>query len=79
LRCKDAIQEISNFLDGELGDAVKHELEQHFKECEHCHLVVVQTRQAIEFFLESEPEELPVEVKTRLHGMLRRKLSQPPA
>jgi anti-sigma factor RsiW len=79
LRCKDAIEEISNFLDDELGEALKRELEQHFKECEHCHLVVVQTRKAIEFFLESEPEDLPVDVKTRLHGMLRRKLSQPSA
>lgn len=77
MRCKEAIQEISSFLDGELGDAVKRELEQHFSECEHCHLVVVQTKKAIEFFIESEPEELPAEVKTRLHGTLRRRLGQP--
>jgi len=79
LRCSEAIREISNFIDGELGAAVQHELEEHFKECEHCHLVVVQTKKAVEFFIESEPEELPVEVRTRLHGALRKRLSSPPA
>ena len=79
MRCSEAIREISNFIDGELGAALKHELEAHFKECEHCHLVVVQTKKAVEFYLESEPEELPGEVRTRLHGVLRKRLSSPPA
>lgn len=79
MRCSEAIREISNFIDGELGAAVQHELEEHFKECEHCHLVVVQTKKAIEFYLESEPEELPGDVKSRLHGTLRKRLSSPPA
>jgi anti-sigma factor RsiW len=79
LRCSEAIREISNFIDGEMGAALQHELEEHFKECEHCHLVVVQTKKAIEFYLESEADELPGDVKTRLHGMLKRKLNPPVA
>jgi len=77
LKCKEAIQEISNFLDGDLNDALKKELERHFAECDECNLVVVQTRKMIEIFIQAEPVDLPHEVRTRLHGTLRKKLSQP--
>jgi anti-sigma factor RsiW len=75
LKCKEAIREISDFLDGHLNSKVKLELEAHFKECEECNLVVVQTKKTIEFFIESEAPELPGEVHTRLHGTLKKRLS----
>lgn len=77
MKCNDAIRELSNFLDGEVASALQHELEAHFKECDECNLVVVQTKKTIEFFLESEAVELPSDVRTRLHGTLRKRLSPP--
>jgi anti-sigma factor RsiW len=79
LNCRDAINEISNFIDGDLGAALKRELEHHFAECEECRLVVVQTQKTIEIFVESEskPHDLPLDVQTRLHDRLRKKLRQP--
>lgn len=75
MKCKEAIREVSEFLDGKLDAGLKRELEAHFKECEECNLVVVQTKKTIEFFIESEAPELPGEVHTRLHGTLRKRLS----
>jgi predicted anti-sigma-YlaC factor YlaD len=77
LKCKEAIRELSNFLDGEIGGALKVELEQHFQECDECNLLVIQTRKTIEFYIQTEPTALPHEMKTRLHGTLRKKLSPP--
>jgi len=79
LKCREAIQEISNFLDGDLNDRLRKELERHFGECEECNLVVVQTKKMIEIFIQSEPRDLPHEVRNRLHGTLRKKLRQPSA
>lgn len=77
MKCSKAIALVSDFIDGEVGSALKHELESHFAECGECNLVVVQTRRTIEFFIESEAAELPPDVRTRLHGTLRRRLSPP--
>jgi len=74
LNCREAIREVSNFLDGDLSDGLKRELERHFAECEECNLVVVQTKKTIEIFIQSEPVDLPHEVRARLHGTLRKRL-----
>jgi anti-sigma factor RsiW len=68
------IQELSNFIDGDLDAALKQELESHLRNCEDCRLIVDQTKKTIEIFCDSEPVELPSEVRTRLHDALRRNL-----
>jgi len=75
LKCREAIQEISNFLDGDLDGGLRKELERHFAECDECNLVVVQTRKMIEIFIQAEPVDLPLEVRSRLHGTLRKRLN----
>jgi anti-sigma factor RsiW len=74
LNCQDVIQELSNFIDGDLDAALKQELESHLRNCEDCRLIVDQTKKTIEIFCDSEPVELPSEVRTRLHDALRRNL-----
>jgi anti-sigma factor RsiW len=75
LNCKSVILEISNYIDGELAPAVKQELQWHLEHCEDCKLVVDQTKLTVDIFCDSQPVELPVDVKWRLHEALRRKLS----
>jgi anti-sigma factor RsiW len=76
LNCQDVIQELSNFIDGELDAASKQELERHLKECNECKLVVDQTKKTVRLFCDSEPIELPCEVRNRLHNALRRKFKE---
>jgi anti-sigma factor RsiW len=76
LNCKGVFREISNYLDGELELAVKQELEQHLEHCEDCKMVVDQTKLTVEVFCDSEPVEIPVDIKSRLHEALRRKFGE---
>jgi anti-sigma factor RsiW len=77
LNCKGVIREISNYIDGELNAATKQELERHLTDCEDCAIIVNQTKLTVEVFCDSEPIELPGEVRSRLHEALRRKMRQP--
>lgn len=76
MNCQNVIQELSNFIDGDLDTASKQELESHLKACDECRLVVDQTKRTVKIFCDSEPIELPGEVRDRLHGALRRKIKE---
>jgi anti-sigma factor RsiW len=76
LNCQDVIQELSNFIDGELDAASKQDIEGHLKGCGECQLVVDQTKKTVRLFCDSEPIELPGEVRNRLHEALRRKFKE---
>lgn len=76
MNCKSVIREISNYLDGELELAAKQELEHHLEHCGDCKMIVDQTKLTVDVFCDSEPVELPIGVKSRLHEALRRKFSE---
>ena len=76
MNCKSVIHEISDYIDAALEPEVKKELEQHMKHCKDCKMVVDQTKRTVDVFCDSEPIELPIDVKTRLHEALRRKISE---
>ncbi len=76
MNCEEVIQELSDYIDGELGAALQHELESHLRECSDCKLVVDQTKKTIEIFCDCEPVELPAGVQARLHEALRRKFKE---
>jgi anti-sigma factor RsiW len=77
LNCKGVIREISNYIDGDLNAAMKQELERHLDHCEDCAMVVNQTKMTVEIFCDSQPVELPTDVRSRLHEALQRKLREP--
>ncbi|HVS73991.1 MAG TPA: zf-HC2 domain-containing protein [Candidatus Acidoferrales bacterium] len=74
MNCDGVIRELSNFLDGELDPAVQRELERHLGDCGECALIVDQTKKTVQIFCDSEPVELPAEVRSRLREALRRKM-----
>ena len=76
MNCKSVIREISNYLDGELEPSVKQDLEHHLEDCEDCKVVVDQVRLTVDVFCDSEPVELPSDIKSRLHEALRRKMKE---
>ena len=76
MNCEGVIREISNYIDGELDLSAKQELERHLEHCEECKMVVDQTKLTVDVFCDSQPVELPGDVKARLHDALRRKLHE---
>jgi anti-sigma factor RsiW len=77
LNCKQVVQQLSDYLDGELTPALRQELSQHLGECKECDLVVNQTKLTVEIFCDAQMVDLPQQVSTRLHQALRRKLNAP--
>ena len=76
MNCRGVIHESSNDIDGELDLPLRQELERHLEHCGDCKMVVDQTRLTVDVFCDSEPVELPGDVKSRLHDALRRKLQE---
>jgi len=76
LNCNNVIRELSNYLDGELDATAREELERHLGRCHDCRLVVDTTRKTIQIFCNSEPIALPVDVRSRLHAALEKRLGK---
>jgi anti-sigma factor RsiW len=74
LNCKGVIRELSNYLDGDLDNVLKGDLERHLQHCEDCAMVVDQTKKTVEIICDSKPLELPSDVRLRLHEALHQKM-----
>ncbi|HEV2177767.1 MAG TPA: zf-HC2 domain-containing protein [Terriglobia bacterium] len=72
LICKEVIQQLSEYLDGELDAALVHDLARHLEGCRHCRVVVSTTRRTIEIFCNCRPAPLPSDVSRRLRQVLAR-------
>ena len=71
MRCRQVIDKISEYIDGELGPELVRELERHLQHCEDCCVVVDTTRKTVEVFCHTEPAPLPNDVHERLNQMFR--------
>ena len=69
MRCRQLVDKISEYLDGELDPELVRELEHHLEHCEDCRIVVDTTRKTVEIFCNAEPAALPGNVHERLSQM----------
>jgi anti-sigma factor RsiW len=69
MRCRQVIDKISEYIDGELDPELVRELERHLEHCEDCSIVVNTTHKTVEIFYRTEPAALPDDVRERLNGM----------
>jgi anti-sigma factor RsiW len=78
VNCKGLINEISAYLDGELGQETLTDIEIHLKGCKDCRLIVDTTRKTIEIYYSAQPLPLPDDVRERLHQALIKRLGRRP-
>jgi len=78
VNCRGLIQEISAYLDGELGPELLADIEIHLERCKDCRLIVDTTRKTIEIYYSAQPVPLPTDVRERLHQALKKRLSRRP-
>ncbi|MDH7500456.1 MAG: zf-HC2 domain-containing protein [candidate division NC10 bacterium] len=71
MHCKDLLEVLSDFVDGELEESLCADIEEHLKGCDPCRVVVDSTKKTITLFKENLPYEIPLEVKDRLQRVLR--------
>ena len=76
MNCKNAFEEISRYLDGDLDPTLKAALEAHLNKCPKCKVVVDTTRKTIDLYCDGKLFPLPDLVRQRLHSALRRRWSE---
>ena len=66
IRCEDVLLEISNYIDLEVTEGLRREIEEHLRRCHNCTVLVSTTRKTIRLVSSSRILELPSGVSQRL-------------
>ena len=70
--CKQAVELVTDYLEGALSPRERARFEAHLRGCPHCTEYLEQIRRTIVAIGRIEPEELEPEVKTELVALYRR-------
>jgi len=71
--CNKKIQNICDYVDGELDASLCREIEEHLKECKNCRIMVDTLRQTVVLCREGKQVRLPKELEDKLNNALRKK------
>lgn len=72
LICREAVELVTDYLEGTLGAADRARLEGHLAACPHCGEYLVQMRRTLDLLGRIEPEQLAPEVQDDLVALYRR-------
>jgi anti-sigma factor RsiW len=64
--CTEFIAQLDDFLDARVSAALRADLEEHLRTCEHCVITLNTTRKTIEVYRSNELYELPNSLRDRL-------------
>ena len=70
--CKEILEKLSEYIDGELDSKICQDLEQHLKDCNPCLLFIDSLKKTITLYKYAAAEPLPKEVHLRLHEYLKK-------
>lgn len=68
--CQEILEQISDYVDGELEVALCAELEAHLAHCYNCRVLVDTLRKTITLYHTQTPSQLPSGVEERLYKVL---------
>ena len=68
--CRDTLDIISEYVDGELGPALCAEIEQHMAECGNCRVMVDTLRKTVILYRDYGHQDVPADAKERLYAVL---------
>lgn len=66
IKCRHFLQQLSEYLDGDAGAALRSEVERHICGCHDCWVVVDSCTKTIAFYQQQEVVELPSDLHDRL-------------
>ena len=75
IRCKEILQELSQYLDEEITPELRAQMEVHLCACRHCKVLVDTTRKTLTLVSDNSILELPQGVSERLLERLSRQRS----
>ena len=67
MNCKDFLNELTDYLDGNISVSVRAELDEHLHWCRDCHVVLNTTKKTIEIYRDNRIYELPETLRQQLH------------
>ena len=70
-KCPDYINNLNDYLDGELSLELCAEIEKHIGECQNCRVMVDTLKQTVKLFREGQEESLPLVLETKLNDLLK--------
>lgn len=71
VECRDHLDGLSDYVDGELDPALCAEIERHMAECGDCRIVVDTLRKTISLYRNHGHEDVPEDAKARLYAVLK--------
>lgn len=71
--CRKHIQDIADYIDGELDAKLCSELEDHLKDCGNCRLMVDTLKKTVILCKDGQKEELPESIKAKLSDVIRKR------
>jgi anti-sigma factor RsiW len=77
MTCSQFLEELNDYLDDELDDAMRSELERHLSKCPGCRVIWDTTRKTVRVFKGLEPCPIPPQLESRLLEALARKARAP--
>jgi anti-sigma factor RsiW len=69
--CKNLLSQLSDYIDGELEEALCAEIEKHMSDCSDCQAVVNTLEKTVELYRTTERAEVPPDVQSRLYKVLK--------
>ena len=72
--CEDVLAELSDYLDDELSDSLRKQVEAHMSHCRTCSAVYDSTRKTLRIVTESGSFELSEDVSSRVASSIRAKI-----
>ena len=72
--CEDVLAELSDYLDNELAEALRKQVEAHMVHCRTCRAVYDSTRKTLRIVTESGSFELSEDVSSRVASSIREKI-----
>lgn len=67
MKCTEFLRELTDYLDGNINESLKAELDEHLHWCHECHVVLNTTKKTIEIYRDNQIYELPEPLRNRLH------------
>ncbi|MER2600282.1 MAG: zf-HC2 domain-containing protein [Caldilineales bacterium] len=68
--CRDLLQDLNDYIDGELDETLCSELERHMRECENCRVVVDTLRKTVLLYNHLPAQPAPDALEARLFKCL---------
>lgn len=75
LACKQAVELVTDYIEGSMSRADRRRFEAHLSSCPHCTAYLAQMRTTIQLSGRLRPEELPSEVREELVSLYRQWLT----